>query len=74
MSADEANELFEIIDEQADRLRDLVDNLLDVTRIEAGTLSVSPEAIELGTAIDDAWSARRGGAPCSSLICPGRRR
>jgi PAS domain S-box-containing protein len=54
LSADEANELFGIIDEQADRLRDLVDNLLDVTRIEAGTLTVSPTPIELASVIEEA--------------------
>ena len=46
-NADEARELFEIIDEQADRLRDLVDNLLDMTRIEAGSMSVSLESLML---------------------------
>jgi PAS domain S-box-containing protein len=56
LSADEANELFGIIDEQSDRLRDLVDNLLDVTRIEAGTLTVSPVPIELTTVIEEACS------------------
>ncbi len=54
LNADETNELFEIIDEQADRLRDLVDNLLDVSRIEAGTLSVYPEPVELGAILKDA--------------------
>jgi PAS domain S-box-containing protein len=54
LSVDEANELFGIIDEQADRLRDLVDNLLDVTRIEAGTLTVSPVPIELASVIEEA--------------------
>jgi len=41
----ESRELFEIIDEQADRLRDMVDNLLDMARIEAGALSVTPEPV-----------------------------
>lgn len=54
LTTDESNELFEIIDEQADRLRDLVDNLLDVTRIEAGTLSVTPEPIDVATVVEEA--------------------
>jgi DNA-binding response OmpR family regulator/signal transduction histidine kinase len=70
MSADESNELFEIIDEEADRLRDLVDNLLDVTRIEAGTLSVSPEPIELGAAIDDARSTLERAAGMRAVLKP----
>jgi DNA-binding response OmpR family regulator len=52
--AGEALELFQIINEQADRLRELVDNLLDVTRIEAGSLSVNPEPVELGPILDEA--------------------
>ncbi len=48
----ETRELFEIIDEQSDRLRDLVDNLLDITRIEAGALSVTTEAVDLRAIVD----------------------
>ncbi len=53
----EIREFFEIIDEQADRLRDLVNNLLDMTRIEAGTLSVSPEPIDLREVLEEATAA-----------------
>ena len=51
---EETRELFQIIDEQADRLRDLTDNLLDMSRIEAGTLSIKPEPMNLRAAIDEA--------------------
>lgn len=47
-------ELFEIIDEQAERLRALVDQMLDMTRIEAGTLPVSPEPVDLSNIIEEA--------------------
>ena len=47
LGTDEVRELFGIIDEQADRLRDLVDNLLDMTRIEAGTFAVVTEPTDL---------------------------
>ncbi len=50
----EIREFFQIIDEQADRLRDLVSNLLDMTRIEAGSLSVTPEPMDLRDAVNDA--------------------
>jgi PAS domain S-box-containing protein len=50
----ENRELFQIIDEQADRLRDLVNDLLDMTRIEAGSLSVSPEATDLREVLEEA--------------------
>ena len=54
--SDEARELFQIIDEQSDRLRDLVDNLLDMSRIEAGSLSVKPEPLELRSVVEEAQS------------------
>lgn len=47
-------ELFEIVDEQADRLRSLADDMLDMTRIQAGTLSVSPEPLALEGILEEA--------------------
>ena len=43
-------QFFRIIEEQADRMHDLVADLLDVARIETGTLSVSPEPADGGRA------------------------
>jgi PAS domain S-box-containing protein len=62
--AAETRELFETIDQQADGLAELVGNLLDMTRIEAGALSVSPEPLDLQAVIEDARSTftRSGGA------------
>jgi len=54
LSAQENRELFQIVDEQADRLRELVDNLLDMTRIEAGSLSISPEPTDLRVVLEEA--------------------
>ena len=54
LNAEETRELFEIIDEQSDRMRDLVDNLLDMTRIESGKLTVQPEAMDLREAVQEA--------------------
>ena len=50
----EARELFEVVDTQANRLTDLVGNLLDMTRIEGGRLSIEPEEIELAKIVDEA--------------------
>jgi PAS domain S-box-containing protein len=50
----EARELFEVIDEQAERLRELIGNLLDMTRIEAGSLSVNPQPARLSQVIEEA--------------------
>ncbi len=50
----ETEEFFRIIDEQADRMRDLINNLLDVTRIDAGSLSVSPEPLDIMDSLEEA--------------------
>ena len=42
LSPAEMGDFFQIIDEQADHMRGLISDLLDVTRIEVGTLSVTP--------------------------------
>ena len=52
----EIGEFFQIIDEQADRMRDLINNLLDVTRIEAGQLSVTLSPFDLREALEEAKS------------------
>ena len=53
---------FRMIDEQSDHLRGLVNNLLDMTRIEAGALSVTPKPTDVKTLVDEAKTAflRRG--------------
>jgi PAS domain S-box-containing protein len=58
----EVRELLQIIDQQADRLRDLANNLLDMTRIEAGTLSIRREPMDLRTVLDESLlvAARSG--------------
>ena len=56
-------QFFRIIDEQADHMRGLIGDLLDVTRIEAGTLSVAPVPTDLAALVDEAREAfLRGGA------------
>lgn len=50
----ETEQYFRIIDEQADHMRALISDLLDVTRIETGTLSVAPRAEDLGAIVDQA--------------------
>jgi PAS domain S-box-containing protein len=42
------HEFLSIIDEESDRLTELIGNLLDMSRIEAGELRVEPEPMELG--------------------------
>jgi PAS domain S-box-containing protein len=56
LDQEEVREMFQIIDEQADRMRDLADNLLDMSRIEAGSLSVKPEPADLRSVMEEAQS------------------
>ena len=53
---------FRMIDEQSDHLRGLVNNLLDMTRIEAGALSVAPKPTEVAFLVEEAKTTflRRG--------------
>ena len=50
----EMRQFFRIILDQADHMRGLISDLLDVARIETGTLSVSPEPTDLATLVDQA--------------------
>ncbi|MYF94984.1 MAG: response regulator [Holophagales bacterium] len=50
----ETEQYFRIIDEHADHMRGLISDLLDVTRIETGTLSVAARAEDLAAIVDQA--------------------
>ena len=59
----ETRSFFRTIDQQTDLLSDLVSNLLDVTRIEAGALVVDPEPTDVNDLIEEAVNTfRRGGS------------
>jgi signal transduction histidine kinase len=49
-------EFLEIVDEEAERLRELIDNLLDSSRLETGTLGMTLEPTKLSTLIRDSVS------------------
>ncbi len=60
--AAETLQFFRIINRQSDRLRDLISSLLDITRIEAGALSVDAKPAELVYLADEAKNTfMRGG-------------
>ena len=63
----EAVQFFRIIDTQADRMHDLIGGLLDVARIETGTLPVSPEPSDAAGLVDEAKSAFLSGGEGSNL-------
>lgn len=50
------SEFLSIIDEEADRLRELIDNLLDSSRLETGTLSMTLEPSRISGLIRDTVS------------------
>ena len=47
-------QFIRIIKSQADGMRDLISELLDVARIETGTLSVNPEPADVAALVDEA--------------------
>ena len=55
-----ARQFYRIIEDQADRLKELVSDLLDVARIEMGALPVSPEPAQLTLIVERARSAFSG--------------
>ena len=50
----ETLQIIRIIDEQADHMRGLINDLLDAGQIETGTLSVSPEPSEVANLVEQA--------------------
>ena len=64
----EMREFFRIIGEQADQMRSLIADLLDTGRIDAGTLSVSPEPSAVVDLIEQARSIFLGGDTRHGLV------
>ena len=60
-------QFFRIIGEQADHMRDLIGDLLDVARIETGGLSVAPAPVDVATLVDEARSRFQSGGGRSNL-------
>ena len=50
----EVRQFFRIIEAQADHMDNLISDLLDAGRIEAGTLSVDPEPVEVAALVEQA--------------------
>ena len=58
----EATEFLRIIDTQTDSMDVLISDLLDVARIETGTLSVAPEPTDVALLLEEARNAFLSGA------------
>ena len=64
----EMRQFHQIILEQTDRMRALIAELLDVARIETGTLPVSPEPADLAVLVGEAGNAFRIGGHRHNLL------
>ena len=64
----EMREFFRIVDEQADHMRGLIGDLLDVGRIDSGTLSVSPEPADVVDLVDRARNTFLSGGGRHSVL------
>ena len=60
-------QFFRIIGEQADYMRDLIGDLLDVARIETGELAVAPAPAEVASLVDEARSRFQSGGGRNNL-------
>jgi two-component system sensor histidine kinase KdpD len=52
--ASQQRQFLNVIDEEADRLHGLIEQLLDLSRLQAGTLSIVPVPVELSAILADA--------------------
>ncbi len=61
--ADRREEFLNIIDDEADRLRELIDNLLDSSRLESGTLSMTLEPTKIAPVLRASVHRIKGANP-----------
>ena len=62
LNPSETRQFHTIINDQADRMRRMISDLLDTAQIESGTLSVSPEPSDVGALVEQAGTSfTRGG-------------
>ena len=64
----EVRQFYRIIDTQADRMRELITDLLDLGRIETGTFTVTPEPSEVAALIDEARNTFLSGGGRHNVI------
>ena len=63
LSREEKREFLEIIDQESDRLRGLIEDLLDMTKIEAGVLLLDLQAVSVAKLVADAVKAVASHSP-----------
>ncbi len=57
--SEQQREFLEIVQSNSDRLVALINDMLDISRIEAGRITLNPEEIEISSAIEGAIAALR---------------
>ena len=70
----EVVQYYRLINSATDRMRNLISDLLDVVRIETGTLPVRPRPVDLAAVIDEAKTVFLSTRPAASLkinLAPG---
>ena len=67
LEAPEVQQFFRVINDQADHMYNLIGDLLDHGRIVTGTLSVSPEPVDVGGLVDLARNALLAGAAAHAI-------
>ena len=67
LSPAETVQFHQIIDAQTDRMRELISDLLDVARIETGTLSIVPEPTDMVVLVEDSRRAFLSGGRSDRL-------
>ena len=63
----EMRQFYRIIDHQAERMRDLISDVLDVTQIETGSLSITPEPTDVVSLVDEARNTFLSGGGRSTI-------
>ena len=63
----EMTQFFRIIRDQSESMRHMIGDLLDVARIETGTLPVSPEPVDVTVLVDEARSRFQSGGGRANL-------
>ena len=63
---------FRVVDEQADRMRELIGHLLDMSQVEAGALSVNPEPTDVAALVEGARRVFLRGGPPTPLRATSR--
>ena len=68
LDPNEMLQFFKIIDRQAERMRELINDLLDAARVESGTLAVMPEPTDIASLIDEATSVFVSGGRRQTVV------